>query len=80
MPAAFDSVKSLSVVVGEEDGIAAPSTVERQLAALRNVGVEVENRKYGGIGHGFGVGIGTSADGFVSDGVRFCEDHPRSAQ
>ncbi len=61
------------VVVGEQDGIAPPATMERRVAALRNAGVEVAYRKYKGLGHGFGPGTGTSADGWITEAVRFWE-------
>lgn len=61
------------VVVGEHDGIAPPSTMERRVAALRRAGVEVDYRKYKGLGHGFGSGAGTTAEGWVSEAVRFWE-------
>jgi predicted esterase len=61
------------VVAGEQDGIAPPSTMERRIAALRQAGTEVEYHKYSGLGHGFGPGIGTSAEGWIADAIRFWE-------
>ncbi len=61
------------VVVGEQDGIAPPAVMERRVAALRRAGVEVEYRKYRNVGHGFGLGTGTSAEGWVGEAVRFWE-------
>jgi acetyl esterase/lipase len=59
------------VAVGEGDKIARPSTMERRVEALRRAGTDVEYHKYPGVGHGFGLGIGTSAEGWVADAVRF---------
>jgi len=59
------------VIVGEQDGIAPPSTMERRVAALRKAGTEVEYHKYKDLGHGFGLGTGTSAEGWVADAIRF---------
>jgi acetyl esterase/lipase len=59
------------VAVGDRDGIAPPATMERRVAALRRLGTEVEYRKYRGVGHGFGLGVGTSAEGWIADAVRF---------
>ena len=59
------------VAVGDADGIAPPSTVERRVAALRRAGTEVEYHEYSGVGHGFGLGVGTSAEGWIADAVRF---------
>jgi acetyl esterase/lipase len=61
------------VVVGEEDGIAPPSAMERRIAALRQAGTEVEYHRYRNLGHGFGVGTGTSAEGWIADANRFWE-------
>lgn len=61
------------VVVGERDGIAPPAIVERRVALLRRAGTEVEYHKYPGLGHGFGLATGTSAEGWVADAVRFWE-------
>jgi acetyl esterase/lipase len=66
-------------VVGEQDGIAPPSAMERRIAALRNAGVEVEYHKYKDLGHGFGLGTGTSAEGWAADTIRFWEQSARAA-
>jgi acetyl esterase/lipase len=66
------------VVVGEQDAIAPPSTMERRVAALRKTGTAVEYHKYRNLGHGFGSGKGTSAEGWVADAVRFWEKHMAS--
>jgi len=59
------------VVVGEHDGIASPATMQRRVAALRRAGTEVAYHQYTGVGHGFGVGAGTSAEGWITEAVRF---------
>lgn len=61
------------VVVGEHDGIASPSVMERRVEAMRKAGIEVEYHKYKNLGHGFGPGTGTSAEGWMHDAVRFWE-------
>lgn len=61
------------VVVGEQDGIAPPASMETRVAALRKSGTTVEYHKYPNLGHGFGLGTGTSADGWVLEGIRFWE-------
>ncbi|WNG57711.1 alpha/beta hydrolase [Archangium gephyra] len=61
------------VVVGEQDGIAPPSVMERRVAALRRSGTVVEFRRYPDLGHGFGPGVGTSAEGWLMDATRFWE-------
>lgn len=60
-------------MVGEQDGIAPPATMERRVEALRQSGVLVEYRKFPGLAHGFGLGTGTSAEGWIDEAVRFWE-------
>jgi acetyl esterase/lipase len=59
------------VAVGDRDAVAPPATMERRVAALRRLGTDVEYRKYPGVGHGFGLGMGTSAEKWIADAVRF---------
>jgi acetyl esterase/lipase len=61
------------VVVGDQDGIAPPAVMRRRVEALRKAGTEVEYHVYEGIGHGFGLGTGTSAEGWVFEAIRFWE-------
>lgn len=67
------------VVVGELDGISPPAAMQRRLRALERAGVPVAYREVPGIGHGFGLGTGTAAEGWVDEAVRFWERH-RSAK
>jgi dipeptidyl aminopeptidase/acylaminoacyl peptidase len=60
-------------VVGEEDGIAPPAVMERRVEALRQAGTRVEFHRFKGLGHGFGLGKGTSAEGWVLEAIRFWE-------
>jgi len=60
-------------VVGERDRIASPSTMERRVQALRRAGVVAEFRNYPALGHGFGTGTGTSAQGWIDEAVDFWE-------
>ena len=60
-------------VVGDQDRIAPPSTMERRVDALRRAGVMVEYRRYPALGHGFGLGAGTSAEGWIDEAVDFWE-------
>ncbi|ABC82988.1 alpha/beta hydrolase [Anaeromyxobacter dehalogenans] len=65
------------VVVGDRDGIAPPSLMERRAMALRRSGTDVEYRMYPNLGHGFGPGVGTSAEGWIGDATRFWEGFMR---
>lgn len=59
------------VIIGERDGIASPSAMERRIAILRRAGTDVEYHKYKGLGHGFGPGTGTEAEGWIANATRF---------
>jgi acetyl esterase/lipase len=59
------------VVVGDRDGIAPPSSMERRVDRLRRAGTRVEYHKYPGVGHGFGLGVGTSAEGWIVNAIQF---------
>ena len=59
------------VVVGEDDGIAPPATMERRIAVLQKSGTVVEYHKFRNLGHGFGAGTGTSAEGWITKAVGF---------
>ena len=60
-------------VAGEQDGIAPPALMKRRVEALRRSGAAVEYREYKGVGHGFGVGTGTSAEGWAFEAIQFWE-------
>lgn len=64
-------------VVGEQDGIASPSAMERRVTTLRKAGVKVEFHRYPDLGHGFGLGHNTSAEGWVERANRFWEKQIR---
>lgn len=59
------------VVVGAQDSIAPPAAMLRRVEALRRTGATVSSRVYEGVGHGFGSGAGTSAQGWIDDAVTF---------
>ena len=63
------------VMVSADDGIVNVEVVEKRVAAMRSAGLEVEYRKYANAGHGFGLGIGTDAEGWIGHAIRFWEDH-----
>ena len=67
------------VVVGDHDGIAPPAAMEARVAALRRIGTPVAYRTYPNVGHGFGTGQGTSAQGWIGDAVQFWQQHIRKS-
>lgn len=62
-------------VVGSNDGIASPATMEQRIKNLKNAGIDAEYHLYKGLGHGFGLGIGTVAEGWIDDAIAFWEKH-----
>lgn len=62
-------------LVGGEDGISPPSAMQRRVNALRRAETDVAYREYPGVGHGFGLGVGTSAEGWIDDAIRFWIRH-----
>lgn len=62
-------------VVSLDDPIASPRVMERRIAALNASGVDTEFHLYRNAGHGFGVGTGTDAEGWMEYAVRFWEKH-----
>lgn len=59
------------VVVGGRDRIAPPTAMERRIEALRAAGTEVEYHMFPALGHGFGAGTGTEAEGWIGEAVDF---------
>ena len=59
--------------VGESDDIANWHTMERRLEALDTLGIPTEFHHYPGLGHGFGLGTGTAAQGWIEQAAAFWE-------
>lgn len=59
--------------VGDRDGIAPWQIMKARLDAMRADGIPTEFHRYPGLGHGFGLGTGTSAEGWLDDAVDFWE-------
>lgn len=63
--------------VGSNDGIASWRTMENRLKRLSALGIPTEFHVYEGLSHGFGIGTGTIAEGWISDAIRFWESNMR---
>lgn len=59
--------------VGDRDGIANWRVMQARLEAMQQAGIDTEFHVYSGLGHGFGLGTGTSAEGWINDAVAFWE-------
>lgn len=57
--------------VGSRDGIADWRVMRRRLEILDSMGIPTEFHVYEGLGHGFGLGTGTVAQGWIFDALRF---------
>lgn len=63
------------IMVSEDDGIVHVPTVDRRVKNLKNAGVDVAYHKFKNAGHGFGLGVGTDAEGWINAAIRFWENH-----
>jgi predicted esterase len=63
------------MTVSADDRIVNVSGVGRRVESLRNAGIDVEYRKYRHAGHGFGLGVGTDAEGWIEYAIQFWENH-----
>ena len=61
------------VCVGTSDGIANWKTMQNRLNTLESCGIPTEFHAYEGLPHGFGLGTGTVAEGWIYDAVNFWE-------
>lgn len=57
--------------VGDQEGIASWRVMKTRLDALSALGIDTEFHVYVGLGHCFGLGTGTSAEGWLDLAVRF---------
>lgn len=59
--------------VGTNDGIASFRTMERRISAIQANGTDAMLEVFPGLSHGFGLGTGTVADGWINNAVSFWE-------
>ena len=59
--------------VGTNDGIASYRTMERRVNAIKANGTDAEIEVFRGLPHGFGLGTGTVAEGWIENAVAFWE-------
>ncbi|MBQ6123059.1 MAG: alpha/beta hydrolase [Clostridia bacterium] len=59
--------------VGTNDGIASYRTMERRITAIQANGTDAMIEVFPGLSHGFGLGTGTVADGWINNAVSFWE-------
>ena len=59
--------------VGTNDGIASYRTMERRIVAIKGNGTDAMIEVFPGLSHGFGLGTGTVAEGWIDNAVAFWE-------
>jgi acetyl esterase/lipase len=62
-------------VLGERDNIANPILTEQRVNDMKAAGIDVKFHLYPNVGHGFGLGVGTTAEGWLNNAVRFWEKY-----
>lgn len=63
------------VCVGENDPVCDWRVMKKRLDALAACGIDTEFHKYPHLGHGFGLGIGTEAEGWIASAAAFWKRH-----
>lgn len=61
--------------VGTSDGIASYRVMQRRINAIKANGTDAEIEIFAGLPHGFGLGEGTAAEGWIDNAVSFWERH-----
>ena len=61
--------------VGTSDGIAPYQTVENYIKRIQANGTNAKIQVFDGLRHGFGLGEGTVAEGWIDEAVRFWEEN-----
>lgn len=59
------------VTVGESDGIANWRVMKQRLDGMSALGIDTEFHSYPGLSHGFGLGTGTVAEGWIDEAIAF---------
>ena len=63
---------------GTSDGIASWRTMQSRIESLSALGIPTEFHSYDDLPHGFGLGTGTIAEGWINDAVRFWQSQSGS--
>ena len=57
--------------VGTNDGIANYKVMENRINKIKQNGTDAEIEIFDGLPHGFGLGIGTNAEGWINNAIEF---------
>ncbi|MBP3902414.1 MAG: hypothetical protein J6D53_13335, partial [Blautia sp.] len=66
--------------VGTNDGIASYRTMERRISKIEANGTDAEIEIFNGLSHGFGLGTGTVAEGWIDRAVEFWERNMKTSK
>ncbi|MGN0908691.1 MAG: alpha/beta hydrolase, partial [Succinivibrio sp.] len=66
--------------VGNSDWIASAKGMAQRAGCLRRHGIDSEIEVFDGLGHGFGLGEGTTAEGWIKNAAAFWERHADKGQ
>ncbi len=61
--------------VGTNDGIASYKTMQNRIQRIKEQGTDAEIEIFDGLPHGFGLGTGTAAEGWIDHAISFWERH-----
>ncbi|WP_232503716.1 alpha/beta hydrolase-fold protein [Thermotoga profunda] len=61
--------------VGTNDWIVPYKVMEDRINKIRKNGIDAEIKIFPGLSHGFGLGEGTIAEGWINDAIKFWEKH-----
>lgn len=70
-----ENVPPTYACVGSSDGIANWRVMKERLDNMSALGIDTEFHVYDGLRHGFGLGAGTAAEGWIDDAIKFWERH-----
>lgn len=61
-------------IMGDRDMIASPRTMQSRINKIKKQGAKAEFHLCPNLQHGFGLGLGTSAEGWINDAVKFWQE------
>ena len=59
--------------IGVNDRIASVQVMRNRINHLNNYGIPTQFKTYSNLGHGFGLGVNTTAEGWIEDAIHFWE-------
>lgn len=67
------------VAASKSDRIVNVELVKRRVSNLKNAGIDVEYVQFDNVGHGFGLGTGTEAEGWIDQAISFWEKQMKAS-